>query len=317
MTPFLDVSRRLIRVVQLTERPRARAAVSFGAIIAAIFLALLVVATPDGPAQGGFLEELFGFQPAPSAPRSYFRVEGPAWSHGARRYRHAGRYSFSRSRVALHRRGWRAGARAHDAAEGGASGRAVCVRSCDGFFFPVVNASLRRGGSRQETCGRICPDAEAKLFIIPEGSSNVEDAKAQDGELFSQFKTKLAAKAEKPQSCSCHVIAEDATESRSLVNDPTLRRGDTVVTNDGVKVFDGSSSEGPHGKESFLSLAETRDVSPSMRGALAAIDRAIKTPVGRPVRPVLTVERHNGRHHRRAERETEQRTELETRAVAR
>ncbi|HMK90935.1 MAG TPA: DUF2865 domain-containing protein [Methylocystis sp.] len=303
MTPFLDVSRRLIRVVQLTERPRARAAVSFGAIIAAIFLALLVVATPDGPAQGGFLEELFGFQPAPSAPRSYFRVEGPAWSHGARRYRHAGRYSFSRSRVALHRRGWRVGARAHDAAEGGASGRAVCVRSCDGFFFPVVNASLRRGGSRQETCGRICPDAEAKLFFMPAGSENITDAKAEDGELYAHFVAKITARADKPKSCSCHVIADDAVESRAVMNDPTLRPGDTVVTAEGVKVFAGG--EAPYRKSSFLSLAESPNLSPSKRGALAAIDRAIKTPVGRAV--VLNPDRRRHHHERRADAGADQR----------
>jgi len=173
----------------------------------------------------------------------------------------------------------------------------VCVRSCDGFFFPApLNASSGRGATRQSVCASVCPDAEAKLFTMPPGSDNIADAKAEDGELYTQLLAKLAAQEARSKSCTCHAIADDAVQTKAVLNDPTLRAGDTVVTSEGVKVFRGGST--PYRKDAFLSLAQTPNLSPSKRGALAAIDRVIKTPVGRAY--LFNPDRRHERRQRRA-----------------
>lgn len=305
MSSFLCVSRRLSAILN-RERLHARVAVKIGAAIAMALLAVTLIGATESFAQGGFFEELFGGGPS----RSYEPYYGPQGGWGY--WRHSGRHTryFHRARHFA----W--ALRRHHTAEAEplapvAGGRAVCVRACDGFFFPAVTVSSRRGS--RASCSSVCPDAEAKLFVIPEGSENIADAKAEDGQLYTQFMAQLAALTEKPKACSCHIIADDATQTKALLNDPTLRPGDSVVTSEGVKVFEGSSYA-PHSKESFLSLAETRDIPRSQRGALAAIDRAIKTPIGRVV--VLNSDhRRHGRHRGHAESDDEKRTEVEAPAV--
>ncbi len=169
--------------------------------------------------------------------------------------------------------------------------RRVCVRTCDGFFFPITGASSRHA-ARQESCRSLCPDAETKLFTIPAGSENISDAVSEDGQTYPQFVAKLTSARNDAKSCACHVIADDATHSQALLNDRTLRVGDSVVTKDGVKVFEGGRST-PYKSSDFLSLAETRNISPSTRSALAAIDRVVKTPLGRAL--LLYHDRKRGR----------------------
>jgi len=52
-----------------------------------------------------------------------------------------------------------------------------------------------------------------------------------------------------------------------------------VVTAQGVRVFKGGAY--PFKSSDFMSLAETRNLPIEKRGALAAIDRVVKTPRGR------------------------------------
>ncbi|ARN79800.1 hypothetical protein [Methylocystis bryophila] len=74
--------------------------------------------------------------------------------------------------------------------------------------------------------------------------------------------------------------------TQALMRDATLRYGDVVVTDEGVRVFEGRGAC-PHAISDFRTLAETRDLSRGTRTVLAAIERDIKTKnlghVGRPI----------------------------------
>ena len=159
--------------------------------------------------------------------------------------------------------------------------RSVCVRTCDGYFFPV--AALNHNSeisSHQASCDTLCPEAETKLFVMPAGSENIDEAAAaRGGELYSQLMARIKASDAKPASCGCHSAAGNPIDSSAVLNDPTLRPGDTVVTAKGVRVFKGGAY--PFKSSDFMSLAETRDLPIEKRGALAAIDRVLQTPRGR------------------------------------
>ena len=44
--------------------------------------------------------------------------------------------------------------------------RTVCVRTCDGYYFPVSNATTRdRFGADTKRCAAMCPRAETRLFV--------------------------------------------------------------------------------------------------------------------------------------------------------
>jgi hypothetical protein len=72
--------------------------------------------------------------------------------------------------------------------------------------------------------------------------------------------------------------APDLTQPDVILHDATLREGDSVMTAKGVRVFQGGSAC-PHKETDFLALADARDISKSKRGALVAIENAVKTPI--------------------------------------
>ena len=61
------------------------------------------------------------------------------------------------------------------------------------------------------------------------------------------------------------------------MRDATLRYGDVIVTDEGVRVFEGSTAC-PHAVSNFRTLAETRILNPATRTALAQIEVGLKAP---------------------------------------
>ncbi|MFY9656118.1 MAG: DUF2865 domain-containing protein [Methylocystis sp.] len=155
--------------------------------------------------------------------------------------------------------------------------RTVCVRACDGYAFGRAAAfGGYDAGSRETACAASCPDAETKLFVLPAGVDDVAQAKeARVGESYAQLLAQFRNRENKPASCGCHVDSTPNGEAKALLSDPTLRQGDMVVTDKGVKVFLGGGAL-PHKTSEFLSLAQTSAVSPAHRGAAAAIDKMLK-----------------------------------------
>jgi hypothetical protein len=155
--------------------------------------------------------------------------------------------------------------------------RTVCVRACDGYAFGRAAAyGYFDPSSREAACNAACPDADTKLFLLPAGVEDVAQAKqVRVGESYAQLLAKFKDRDAKPSSCGCHVASSPNGEAKALLSDPTLRQGDLVVTDKGVKVFLGGGAV-PHKTSEFLALAQTSAVSPAHRGALTAIDKMLK-----------------------------------------
>lgn len=160
-----------------------------------------------------------------------------------------------------------------------ANHRAVCVRACDGFYFPI--AAKATESAAQESCERLCPGSETRAFLLPSGSTSIDDAvDARRGETYAQFVARLAPEAARSKSCGCPQTAGNLSETAAFMSDMTLRPGDTVITQQGVRVVR-RGSHYPFKKSDFLSLAQTHALPRATRGTLFAIDRALKTPYGR------------------------------------
>ena len=138
-------SRYVSAIADLRLRPYARVAVTSGAAIVLVLGALLAFDMPESLAEGGLFEELFGsphrqrvVEPMYYAPREH------GWRVGRR---HHGRHYAHHVRYARHaRRHFPVGAHQLAAAHPAPaqtvalSRRSVCVRTCDGYFFPVADA---------------------------------------------------------------------------------------------------------------------------------------------------------------------------------
>jgi hypothetical protein len=80
---------------------------------------------------------------------------------------------------------------------------AVCVRTCDGSFFPVsYSGAGSRSDSLEDVCRSLCPNADMALYSFPFGGT-VEEAASPTGEPYANLPN--AGKFEKSfdPSCSC------------------------------------------------------------------------------------------------------------------
>ncbi len=80
---------------------------------------------------------------------------------------------------------------------------AVCVRTCDGSFFPVsYSGAGSRADSLEEVCRALCPNADMALYSFPFGGT-IEEAASPTGEPYANLPN--AGKFEKTYdpSCSC------------------------------------------------------------------------------------------------------------------
>ncbi len=87
--------------------------------------------------------------------------------------------------------------------EARAGGKAVCVRSCDGAFFPVsYSASSGRLDSLADLCRALCPNAEVTLYTYPT-SGDIEQAVSINGARYMDSPTALRYRKTFDSSCSC------------------------------------------------------------------------------------------------------------------
>jgi hypothetical protein len=157
------------------------------------------------------------------------------------------------------------------AAQGPTSQRqTVCVRLCDGYFFPI--GPLSRAGdlpNHEATCSSLCPDAPTQLFVEPAGSNRIEDAVSPDGARYTALPVAFRNRATVDNTCSCHRRLDQAY---SLMNDSTLRKGDSIMTPKGILVFRGAGRM-PYAQSDFTTLANAA-MPRDKRETLAAIERA-------------------------------------------
>ena len=80
---------------------------------------------------------------------------------------------------------------------------AVCVRTCDGSFFPVsYSGAGSRADSLEDVCRALCPNADMALYSFPFGGT-IDEAASPTGEPYANLPN--AGKFEKTYdpSCSC------------------------------------------------------------------------------------------------------------------
>lgn len=81
--------------------------------------------------------------------------------------------------------------------------KAVCVRTCDGGFFPVSYSARRSNlGDLAEMCTALCPNTETRLFTYVPGRE-IDDAVSSDGEPYTSLPNAGKFKTSFSPACTC------------------------------------------------------------------------------------------------------------------
>jgi hypothetical protein len=122
----------------------------------------------------------------------------------------------------------------------GSGYRTVCVRTCDGYFFPIsFSTSQDRFRDDEATCQRMCPAAEVMLFSHRNPGEDMRQAVSTSGDrkLYTELPNAFKYKTEWSNTCVC----KQANESwaNAVKDDPSmqtaLERQDIVVTEEKAK----------------------------------------------------------------------------------
>jgi hypothetical protein len=92
--------------------------------------------------------------------------------------------------------------RSRNAREGG-SYRTVCVRLCDGYFWPVSFAAGRSAlGQDRRKCEQSC-ESPAKLYVSKDAEGPLEDMRDENGRYYRDLKTAFIYRSSYLESCKC------------------------------------------------------------------------------------------------------------------
>jgi hypothetical protein len=114
---------------------------------------------------------------------------------------------------------------------------AFCVRTCDGHYFPV---NAQPGFSAAQACSSFCPAAETRLYT----GSGIDGAVGVDGRAYSELPAAYAYRKKVVAGCTCNGKDTFGVARLDINSDPTLQRGDVVVTRDGMKVVSAQTENG-------------------------------------------------------------------------
>jgi hypothetical protein len=116
--------------------------------------------------------------------------------------------------------------------------RTVCVRTCDGAYFPVSFATVSaRFPDDEKTCKALCPATEANLYAYPNPGGDMNQAVSTSGQPYTALPTAFKFRASHDPSCSCKAAGQTWSDALKSVDDKAQleQQGDIIVTEESAK----------------------------------------------------------------------------------
>lgn len=117
--------------------------------------------------------------------------------------------------------------------------RTVCVRSCDGAYFPVSFATVpARFPDDEKTCKALCPAAEATLYAYRNPGEDMNQAVSTTGQQpYTSLPTAFKFRSSFDPACSCKAAGQTWSDALKEVDDKAQleQQGDIIVTEESAK----------------------------------------------------------------------------------
>jgi hypothetical protein len=116
--------------------------------------------------------------------------------------------------------------------------RTVCVRTCDGGYFPISFATVpARFPDDEKVCKAQCPGTEANLYAYRNPGEDINQAVSISGQPYTALPNAFHYRTEYNPSCSCKPAGETWAEALKGVDDKAeaAQQGDIIVTEESAK----------------------------------------------------------------------------------
>jgi hypothetical protein len=116
--------------------------------------------------------------------------------------------------------------------------RTVCVRSCDGYYFPISFATVpSRFADDEKTCKNLCPAADATLYTYRNPGEDMNQAVSINGQPYASSPNAFLYRKQYNPSCSCKPAGETWSQALKGLDDKAAaaQQGDIIVTEENAK----------------------------------------------------------------------------------
>jgi hypothetical protein len=157
----------------------------------------------------------------------------------------------------------------------GAGGyRTLCVRTCDGYYFPISNSTTStRFAEDEQTCQRQCPATEVALYSHRAGE-DVAQAVSNSGKFYKELPNAFRYRREFIAACSCRLPGQSWADALGQIKDSTVERGDIVVTEEKAKAMSQPAPAKPAATPGAAPARRATQADPADTGAVPDADQA-------------------------------------------
>ena len=116
--------------------------------------------------------------------------------------------------------------------------RTVCVRSCDGGYFPISFATVpARFPDDEKTCKALCPATDANLYAYRNPGEDINQAVSITGQPYSAAPNAFRYRQEFNPSCACKAAGQTWSDALKSIDDKAAaeQQGDIIVTEESAK----------------------------------------------------------------------------------
>jgi hypothetical protein len=150
--------------------------------------------------------------------------------------------------------------------------RTVCVRTCDGGYFPISFATVpARFSDDERTCKALCPATEASLYAYRNPGEDMNQAVSISGQPYTSSPNAFRFRQEFNPSCSCKAAGQTWADALKAIDDKAAaeQQGDIIVTEESAKKMSRPQAKPaatPGKKGSTTAVAPTADATPASAG---------------------------------------------------
>jgi hypothetical protein len=172
--------------------------------------------------------------------------------------------------------------------------RTVCVRSCDGGYFPISFATVpARFPDDDKTCKALCPATEASLYSYRNPGEDMNQAVSINGQPYSSSPNAFRFRQEFNPSCACKAAGQTWSDALKSIDDKAAaeQQGDIIVTEESAKKMSRAPTKQPPAPAKKGSAPAAAAAAPDATPAPdpAANNAAVSTgsaPDNKPIRSV-------------------------------
>jgi hypothetical protein len=168
--------------------------------------------------------------------------------------------------------------------------RTVCVRTCDGGYFPISFATVpARFPDDEKSCKALCPATEAQLFAYRNPGEDINQAVSTNGQPYTALPNAFRYRTEFNPACACKAPGQTWSDALKSIDekDEAAQQGDIIVTEESAKKMQRPQVKpAPAANKKGATPPATAASAPAADAPAQPADAPATTPDNKPIRSV-------------------------------